>query len=228
MKNQDLISGNIKTQLFTLALPLLAGSILQQLYNTADTVILGRYAGMEAFGAVGVAGTVMNLFIFILSGSCTGMTVLFAQFYGRKAMDQFRMESFLTLIFGGGLTVVFSLSAVMMTEPLLRLIHTPASVFPYAKSYLMIIFSGLIVTYLYNLFSSILRAAGNTKAAFLFLAAAIITNIVLDLLFVAKAGMGTAGAALATVLAQLLSVQLCRCSPSIQPLYRKTSDSGNG
>lgn len=209
MKNQDLTSGNIKTQLFTLALPLLAGSILQQLYNTADTVILGRYAGMEAFGAVGVAGTVMNLFIFILSGSCTGMTVLFAQFYGRKAMDQFRMESFLTLIFGGGLTVVFSLSAVMMTEPLLRLIHTPASVFPYAKSYLMIIFSGLIVTYLYNLFSSILRAAGNTKAAFLFLAAAIITNIVLDLLFIAKARMGTAGAALATVLAQLLSVLLC-------------------
>ena len=209
MENKNLTSGNIKMHLAALTLPLLAGNILQQFYNTIDTVILGRYAGMDAFGAAGVAGTVMNLFIFILSGSCSGMTILFAQFYGRRAMDSFRREVFLTLVWGSIFTLGFSLAAIFSTVSLLELIHTPAAVLPHAGNYLYIIFAGLPVTYLYNLFSSILRSAGNTKAALLFLAAAVCANIMFDFIFIAGAGMGTAGAALATVLAQLISVLLC-------------------
>ncbi|MBT9779884.1 MATE family efflux transporter [Clostridium sp. MCC353] len=220
MENKNLTSGNIRKQLAALTLPLLAGSILQQFYNTVDALILGRYAGMDAFGAAGVAGTVMNLFIFILSGSCSGMTILFAQFYGRRAMDQFRREVFLTLVWGGMFTLAISLAAIFSAVPLLKLIHTPAAVLPHAGNYLCIIFAGLPVTYLYNLFSSILRSAGNTKAALLFLAAAVFANIIFDLIFIAGAGMGTKGAALATVAAQLISVLLCviyikKCYPEL-------------
>lgn len=209
MKNQDLTSGSIGKQLTLLALPLLAGNILQQLYNTVDAAVIGRYAGQDAFGAVGVAGTVMNLFIFILSGSCSGITVLFAQLYGQRDMESFRKESYLTMVWGSACTVVFSLLSFISIRPLLRLIHTPEQVLAHAESYLRLIIAGLIVTFLYNLLASVLRAVGDTWAALVFLAAAILINTALDFLFVAYAGLGTAGAALATLLSQLVSALLC-------------------
>ena len=197
-----LTQGSIPRQLIWLALPLICGNILQQLYNTVDAFIIGRFLGGAAFGAVGVAGTVMNLFIFILSGCCTGIAVLFAQFYGSRDLASFRREGFLSLVFGLLLTAVLGLGGLVLLGPLLGLIQTPGELRPLVMEYLNVIFLGLPVTFLYNLGSAALRAAGNTLAALFPLMAATALNVGLDILFVGGFSMGIAGAAVATVLAQ--------------------------
>ena len=167
-----------------------------------DAFIIGRFLGSTAFGAVGVAGTVMNLFIFILSGCCTGIAVLFAQFYGSRDLASFRREGFLSLVFGLLLTAVLGLGGLVLLGPLLGLIQTPGELRPLVTEYLNVIFLGLPVTFLYNLGSAALRAAGNTLAALFPLMAATALNVGLDILFVGGFSMGIAGAAVATVLAQ--------------------------
>ena len=158
-----LTQGSIPRQLIWLALPLICGNILQQLYNTVDAFIIGRFLGGAAFGAVGVAGTVMNLFIFILSGCCTGIAVLFAQFYGSRDLASFRREGFLSLVFGLLLTAVLGLGGLVLLGPLLGLIQTPGELRPLVTEYLNVIFLGLPVTFLYNLGSAALRAAGSLR-----------------------------------------------------------------
>ena len=197
-----LTRGSIPQQLIWLTLPLICGNILQQLYNTVDAFIIGRFLGSDAFGAVGVAGTVMNLFIFILSGCCTGVAVLFAQFYGSRDLASFRREGFQALVFGLSVTVVLGLGGLTLLEPLLALIQTPENIEHLVTEYLTVIFLGLPVTFLYNLGSAALRAAGNTLAALFPLMAATALNVGLDILFVGGFSMGIAGAAVATVLAQ--------------------------
>ena len=197
-----LTQGNIPQQLIWLALPLICGNILQQFYNTVDAFIIGRFLGSDTFGAVGVAGTVMNLFIFILSGCCVGISVLFAQFYGQRDLEAFRREGFLALVFGLLLTAALALGALVLLGPLLSLIQTPEGLRPLVAEYLTVIFLGLPVTFLYNLASAALRAAGNTLAALFPLMAATLLNIGLDLLLVGACGMGISGAAIATVFSQ--------------------------
>lgn len=207
MKN--LTSGPIKNQLIALAIPLIIGNILQQLYNTIDALVIGRYAGAAAFAAIGVAGTVMNLFVFIISGCCTGISVILAHFYGCGDARGFGRETFTALLFGGLFTAGISLLGITLLKPVLSLIRTPEDVASLAGSYLLIIFAGLGATFLYNFCSAALRAVGNTAAALIFLAIAIGANLILDLFFVAVLHLGISGAACATVLSQLLSVVLC-------------------
>ena len=208
-QTQNLTSGPIARQLVTLALPLLIGNILQQFYNTLDSFIVGRYVGLDSFAAIGIAGTVMNLFVFVLSGFCAGISIILAQFFGRDDFAGFRQEVWLATALGVGSTAVISLIGFAAMSPLLRLIQTPADLHTLVAGYLRIIFLGLVTTYLYNLCAAALRSAGNSAAALAALAVAMAANLVLDLLFVVRFGMGVAGAALATVLAQLLSVILC-------------------
>lgn len=204
----NLLEGNMRRQLLMLSLPLILGNILQQLYNAMDSIIIGRYVGAAAFAAVGVSGTVMNLFIFIISGVCTGVSVLFAQLYGARDYDGYRRESFLALTFGGGFTLLLMAVSSALLPLLLRLIQTPPDVAEASRQYLQVIFAGLIATYLYNLFSAMLRSVGNTQTTLVFLAVAAVLNAGLDLLFVAGMGMGIRGAAIATVIAQAASA-LC-------------------
>ena len=208
-QTQNLTSGPIARQLVTLALPLLIGNILQQFYNTIDSFIVGRYVGLDSFAAIGIAGTVMNLFVFVLSGFCAGISIILARFFGRDDFAGFRQEVWLATTLGVGSTAVISLIGFAAMSPLLRLIQTPADLHTLVAGYLRIIFLGLVTTYLYNLCAAALRSAGNSAAALAALAVAMAANLVLDLLFVVRFGMGVAGAALATVLAQLLSVILC-------------------
>ncbi len=235
METAALTRGSIPPQLVSLALPLIFGNIplifgniLQQLYNTIDAMVIGRFAGETAFAAIGVAGTVMNLFLFLLSGCCTGISVLFAQQYGSRDLAGFRQEGFLASVFGGLFTLVLSLAALLLLRPLLTLMQTPEDVARLAADYLVVIFGGLLATFFYNLCAAALRSVGDTRSALLALLAAMAANLALDLLFVARLGMGIAGAAWATVLAQLLSVALCllyrwpscspwRCACSIWP-----------
>ena len=118
MKNtQDLLHGNIRRELIALTIPLVLGNILQQFYNTIDSFIVGRYVGTEAFAGIGVAGSIMNLFIFILNGGCNGMSIIFAELYGQKNYEKLRKESFLSLSAGGGFTIVLSIVSLLVLYP---------------------------------------------------------------------------------------------------------------
>ncbi len=209
MDQRSLLNGNIKKQLLGLALPLLIGSTLQQLYNTIDALIVGHFLGTDAFAAVGVAGTVMNLFIFVLSGFCIGLSILFARLFGQENENAFRKEMFVSLTFGSLFTLLLSALFICLLRPALRLINTPERLMADASSYLLIIISGMIATYFYNLFSGILRSIGNTRAALYFLAVSIVLSAVMGYLFVAVFSMGVAGTATATVLAQGVSALSC-------------------
>lgn len=204
-----LTEGNITKQLVQLALPLIIGNFLQQLYNTIDAWVVGRYLGQEAFAAIGIGGTVMNLFIFVLMGACTGVGIIWAQLYGQGDLKTFRREGFVALVAGTVFTLLLSMVAFVSTEAMLRLIATPESILHLVKEYLQVIFIGLLMTFLYNYYSTMLRAVGNTLMALIFLALALSINLVLALLFVAELDWGISGAGWATVLAQLASVVLC-------------------
>ena len=114
MKKYDLTNGNITLQMIQLSLPLIMGNILQQLYNTIDALVIGRYAGQAEFAAIGIAGSVMNLFLFAIVGACTGISVIFSQQYGMKDMNGFRHEHFLALISGLMITIFGSLGGVFL------------------------------------------------------------------------------------------------------------------
>ena len=204
-----LLEGNIRRELISLSIPLLIGSVLQQMYNTVDSLIISRFLGTEAFSAVGIAGTIMNLFIFVLTGFCTGISVILAQMYGSGDRAAFRREMFASLSLGAGITLALAALFMALMRPVLLLIQSPAALIPYIESYLRVIIGGMLCTYLYNLFSSMLRAIGDTRAATFFLFVAVAVNAVVDYLFVGLLNLGIAGAAWATVLSQLLSALCC-------------------
>ncbi len=204
-----LLEGNIRRELISLSIPLLIGSVLQQMYNTVDSLIISRFLGTEAFSAVGIAGTIMNLFIFVLTGFCTGISVILAQMYGSGDRAAFRREVFASLSLGAGITIALAAMFMALMRPVLVLIQSPAALIPHIEAYLKVIIGGMLCTYFYNLFSSMLRAIGDTRAATFFLFVAVAVNAAVDYLFVGLLGLGIAGAAWATVLSQLLSALCC-------------------
>ena len=207
--SRSLTSGPIGPQLLYLAIPLLLGNIFQQLYNFAAAIIVGRYVGEAAFAAIGVGGTVMNLFIFILTGCSIGVSIIIASFFGKEDFHGLRKECFLAVVFGGAFTVFVSAMSIYFLPSVLRVIHTPAEIFEPTRNYLNIILGGLLATFFYNLGASALRAVGNTRYALIFLVIAVILNAILTYVLVAWFGFGIAGAAWATVFSQGLSAVLC-------------------
>ena len=201
----SLLSGSILSQLARLSVPLLLGSILQQFYNLADAWIVQRLLGTDSFAAVGISSTVMNLFVFVLTGFCTGAGILFSELFGKNDSGNFRKSLFTAILFGGIMTLLISAAAILLLKPLLLAIHTPEGLMEDTRSYMLCILAGLVFTYMYNLFSAVLRAIGDTKASFYFLVFAVILNIPLDFLCISALGMGVCGAAFATVLSQLLA-----------------------
>ena len=209
MRENVLLQGSIRPALIRLALPLLAGNILQQLYNAVDALIVGKFLGTAAFASTGVSGTVLNLFLFALSGFCVGISVLFAQFYGAGQPEDFRRGVFTALVFGGLIAFALSGVSLILLRTLLSGIGTPADLIPHCMDYLRITLAGLICAYLYNLFSGILRAMGDTKASLLFLLLSVLINAALDYVLIRFMHAGIRGAAFATVLAQLLAAAAC-------------------
>ncbi len=208
-RSYDLTNGSIPQHLLRLAAPLVMGNILQQLYNTADAFILGRFAGGTEFASVGVAGSVMNLFLFMITGACTGVSVIFAQLYGAGDREAFRREHWLSLSLGLLITVVCSALGTLILPALLRLIQTPEELTGLVSAYLTIILFSLPAAFLYNLYSALLRAIGRANAALFALAAAVTVNLALDYCFVAKFRWGISGAAWATAASQVLSAAVC-------------------
>lgn len=211
VNTNDLTRGPIRAQFMALAVPLLMGNILQQLYNTVDAVIVGKYVGDAAFAAVGVAGSVMNLFLFLISGGCTGVGVLLSQFHGAGDERSFRKNFFLATVFGGGLSLLLTAVGLLVLTHLLELLQTPEDVLGYAAQYLQVIFLGFAAAFAYHICSSVLNAVGNTRAALVFLSVSMVVNLVLDILFVAGFRLGVSGAAWATVTAQALAAGLALC-----------------
>lgn len=208
-KEQDFTEGSLSGHLIRLAVPLIFGNILQEFYNTIDAFVVGHFAGKEEFAAIGIAGTVMNLFLFALVGCCTGFSVLFAQACGQKNMRELRKQHFHGLAVGMGCTAVLMLLGMTGMGLLLKALQTPESLQNYVAEYLHWIFLSLPAAFLYNLLASLLRAAGDTKAALYVLAAAVGMNLLLDILLVAEWGRGIEGAAQATALTQTFSAVIC-------------------
>ncbi|MBQ8173024.1 MAG: polysaccharide biosynthesis C-terminal domain-containing protein, partial [Mailhella sp.] len=208
-KGDDLTQGSISKHLVRLPLPLIAGNILQQLYNTIDAFVVARYAGIREFAAIGVAGAVMNLFLFAIAGACIGIAVLLAQAYGAKDLKAFRNEHFIALTIGTLLSTAAGIAGALGTGPLLTLLQTPADIFAFTQSYLHIVLLQTPAAFIYNFYCALVRATGRMKAALAILTLAVCLNLGLDIVFVAYMGWGVVGAAWATCIAQSTSALLC-------------------
>ena len=205
----DLTEGKPLFQILRFALPLVLGTLFQQLYSFADTVIVGRCLGTDALGAVGTTYSLNFLILGFVQGACVGFGIPVAETFGAKDQGGLRKYLFNGALLCVVLSMVFTLFTTLMAGPLLQLIHTPEELYADAVLYIRIIFLGIPATVLYNYASSVLRAMGDSQHPFYFLLAASVLNIGLDYLLIVSMGMGVDGAAIATVLSQLLSGGLC-------------------
>lgn len=204
-----LTSGPITPQLLRLCLPLLCANVLQQLYNIANSLIVTRYIGGDAFAALGVAESIMNLYIFVITGACMGASVLIAQFYGEGNHSKLRRQLYVSALLIGGCTLIAVILGQLFLPGLLRLIQTPLELMQDAQRYLRVILVGMLFTFAYNYLASTLRAVGDTRAALYFLLLSLGYNLAAAWILVAVLKLGVTGAALATASAQLLSALLC-------------------
>ncbi len=206
--NVNTTTGVIWKQLLLFALPLLFSNFLQQLYNAIDLLIVGNFSTDTALGAVGSTGAVTGLLVGMFIGISTGASVVVSHAYGaednRKVYEHVHSTMFLGLVSG----IIMMVIGLLASRPLLVLMNTPDVLLPEAAQYMQIIFIGMIPTAIYNMASGILRAVGDSKRPLIFLIIAAITNLVLDLLFVAVLDFGVAGAGWATVISQALSAVL--------------------
>ena len=201
----DLTTGSIPKTLLRFAFPMICGNLLQQLYNVADTLIVGRFLGSDALGAVGSSYTLMTFLTSILLGLCMGSGALFSVCWGQRDLARLRRQTHAAFVLIAACTVVLNAAAFLLLDAMKTLLSVPAEVWPLMRSYLFVIFFGIGGTFLYNYYASLLRAVGNSLVPLLFLAAAAVLNIALDLVFVLVCRWGVEGAAAATVLAQWLS-----------------------
>ena len=204
----DMTEGSVFWHILTFALPLLVGNIFQQMYNMVDTWVVGNYVSAEAFAAVGNVGPIINTLIGLFTGLASGAGVVISQYYGahdyKKVHDAVHTAIMLTII----LTVAMTIIGIAMTPWMLNFMKMQGEVYNEAKEYLTIYFAGIIGLLFYNMCAGILRAVGDSKRPFNFLLVAAVTNTVLDLVFVIVFGMGVAGVAYATIIAQALSASL--------------------
>ena len=205
----DMTKGKPSMLIIKFIFPLIIGNIFQQLYNMADTIIVGQFVGVQALAAVGATGSLMFLILGFMQGFTTGFTVLTSQRFGAGDMEGMKKSVAMAALLSVLFTIVMTTVSVAGMGGLLRLMRTPEDIFMMSKTYIVIICVGMGCTILYNLMASILRAVGNSKVPLFFLIIAAITNIVLDLVFVLCFHMGVAGAAWATVVSQGLSGLLC-------------------
>ena len=201
----DLTQGKIGKSLLLFSLPMIFGNMLQQLYNVADTLIVGKTIGATALAAVGSSYSLMVLLTSAILGLCIGSGVVFAQLYGAKRMDDLKISMFNAFVFILIVSVLINIISYRLLERFIVWLNIPAEAVADTREYLSIIFTGIIAVYLYNYFAAVLRSMGNTMVPLIFLAVSAITNIVLDIVFIVRFRMGVAGAAWATVIAQVLS-----------------------
>lgn len=208
-RDYSLTAGPVVTTLIRLSLPLLGANLLQQLYNIINSIVVTYYIGDNAFAALGVAESIMNLFIYVISGACVGASVLVARFFGARNFPRLRQELFVAFTLMGGFTLAAVTLGQIFLTPLLRIIHTPEELMGDVSLYLRVILMGMIFTFTYNFLAATLRAIGSTRTALYFLLLSLVYNLAAAWLLVAVLKLGIVGTALATASAQLLSTLLC-------------------
>lgn len=206
---KDMTEGAPWKRILEFSIPMLLGNVAQQLYNTADSVIVGLYVGDNALAAVGSASPILNLLLALFVGIATGAGIVISQSFGARDREGLSKNVgnciSLTLV----ATVVIMVFGPLITRPMLHLLDTPESIMEWCVEYLNIFFYGIAGFFFYNMLSGVLRGLGDSVSALGFLLLAAALNVALDLLFVAKFGMGVPGVALATVIAQGISAVFC-------------------
>lgn len=206
---QDMTTGKPMNKLIQFSLPLLIGNLAQQLYNTVDSIVVGKYIGDTALAAVGTAGPILNLLLVLFMGVSTGASIMASQYFGareRESLSRVVGSTIMLVLFTG---LLMTAVGYFSSPLLIGLIAPPADVAAGAVTYLKIIFLGMVGGGAYNILSGVLRGIGDSFWPLVYLIIACVMNIVLDILFVAKFGMGIAGVAWATIIAQSFSGVLC-------------------
>ena len=206
---RNMTEGNPSKRLMEFAVPMLIGNVAQQLYNTADSVIVGHYVGDNALAAVGSASPILNLLLALFVGIATGAGIVVSQSFGAKDRQKLTTAVGTCLSLSLIATVAIMIIGPMITRPMLELLGTPASIIDWCTSYLNIYFYGIIGFFMYNMLSGVLRGMGDSLSALVYLLIAAALNVILDIVFVANFGMGVAGVALATIIAQAISAVFC-------------------
>ncbi|HIX72209.1 MAG TPA: MATE family efflux transporter [Candidatus Anaerobutyricum stercoripullorum] len=206
---KDMTEGNPLLLILKFTLPLLAGNLLQQGYNVADAAIVGRFLGTNALAGVGASSSVQFLILGFCIGTCTGFCVPVAQRFGAGDYSTMRRFVFNSFIITAVIAVVLTALCAIFCTQIVELLATPDDIFDDAYIYLLVILLGIPFTLLYNLTSSIMRAVGDSRTPFLFLAFACFANIFLDIFCITTLHWGVAGAAIATITSQLMSGVLC-------------------
>ena len=202
LRKGDLTQGGITGTLLHFTLPMLVGSFLQQCYNIADTLIVGQCIGAGALAAVGSAYTLMVFLISVLLGLAMGSGTVFSLHYGAGNHVALRRSIFSSFVLIGIVTLILNVAVFIWLDPILRLLQVPQDIYGMMRSYLWIIFCGIVFTFIYNFYASLLRAVGDSVTPLWFLAVSVVLNIALDLFFILQLDWGIQGAAAATVLAQ--------------------------
>ncbi len=206
--NSDITQGVIWKQLLRFFFPLWFGTFFQQLYNTVDAVVVGRFVGKTALAAVGSTGVLVNLIVGLFTGLSSGAVVIIAQHYGARRGEQVFRSVHTAMLLSLLMGLFFTVAGVLLTPWSLRAMGTTAEALPGAELYMQIYFLGMIPNVVYNMGTGVLRAIGDSRRPLYFLAAASLCNIVLDLVLVVALDMGVAGVAIATVASELLSAVL--------------------
>ncbi|MCM1311608.1 MAG: MATE family efflux transporter [Bacteroides sp.] len=206
---KDMTTGNPFRLILNFAMPLLLGSLLQQTYSMIDAAIVGRYLGMNALAGVGASTSVTFLILGFCNGCTGGFGIPIAQAFGAKNYTRMRSYIYNSYWVGGSLSIILTVATSLLCASILTWMQTPYSIFSDAYNYLLITFIGIPFSLSYNLLASIIRALGDSKTPFYFLLIASVLNVIFDLAFIITFGWGTAGAAIATVASQGISVILC-------------------
>ncbi len=204
---KDMTNGKPLSLILKFCLPMVGGNVLQQFYNLADTAIVGRCMDSNALAAIGATSAICFLVVGFSTGLCTGLSIPVAQRYGANDLKNMRHFMSNAVYISGIVSLILTISTILTCRPLLELMQTPPEIIEHAQKYLLIIFAGLTATILYNLVSAFLRAMGDSVTPLIFLAVSSVLNIGLDFLMIPP--FGTAGAALATVIAQGVSALCC-------------------
>ena len=202
---RNMTQGSITGHLLVYAVPLVFGNLFQQLYHTVDSVVVGQFNGKEALAAIGAAGPIMNILIFLIVGLSMGASIIMAEYFGAGDFPALKKEMATSIVSGLILTVIITVLAVAGSGLFIRLTQTPEEIAPLASDYLRIVTAGLIFTFFYNILSAGLRAIGDSKAPLYVLIITTVVNVVLDILLVGTFHMSVYGAAVATVIAQSVS-----------------------
>lgn len=221
-QNKDLTHGNITASLWTFAIPLMLGNVLQQLYNLADTWVVGKYIGDNALAAVGSSYTLLTFLTSVMIGLCLGTAAFVSMAYGKKETASIRSGIFMSFLLIAALTLLIMGAFYLFLTPILSFMRVPDELVSDMQTYLVYVFIGFFATFLYNYISNLLRAMGNSTAPLLFLAISVVLNVALDLYFIISLKMGIAGAAIATVIAQYSSgigilIYFLRFCPAYRP-----------